>query len=300
MSESKEKCKIFADNDPELGNFIEGYDSRKDFNARNGCILIFGIALVLFGIIIFITIVGESVNEPHSAKRFVSGLFALLFMGGIGAIAMSIVLGPWSKPCQVLVYEKGFIWRKINRAGEEKSSKKVMFDDVSYIHYTKEYRSNAHLFNINTGTYLKFKVYGKKGATLLRKEGNNRRALEDPEEGGWMYYAMDAIEAQWTKSELPRLMEKWEQKGELYFVNSDGPSVTLDKEGIKTNRASVSWKTMKFKIGSDSYLRIDNSLREKKFLSSSDIEINLNTLNNSSLFLAAFRFLAQQGTISTN
>ena len=115
-----------------------------------------------------------------------------------------------------------------------------------------------------------------------------------------MYYAMDAIEAQWTKSELPRLMEKWEQKGELYFVNSDGPSVTLDKEGIKTNRASVSWKTMKFKIGSDGYLRIDNSLREKKFLSSSDIEINLNTLNNSSLFLAAFRFLAQQGTISTN
>lgn len=287
MKDSKDECSIYAEKDPVLGNFIEGYDSRREFNPRNGCILILGVIVIIIGVFALVTAISNG--------QIVGGILSFMIFGGIGCIPFYIVLRSWRKPNRVMVYEKGFIWKVLNRKGEEMSSKQVMFGDVTSIHYSKVfYNRGSGILDVNTGTYLDFKVFAQKDEILIHKKGNNRCSSQNPDEGGWMYYSMDAIEAQWTKFELPRMRKEWEEKGELSFVGSDGFIVTLNKEGIKAGTSFVPWENMKYQPTCDRCLKIDNALNKKNFFSSPDIKINLNTLSNSLLFLEFFLSLVQQ------
>ena len=295
MSESKEKCKIFADNDPELGNFIEGYDSQKDSNPLNGCLYRVSILFLVGAFLLLISYFTEVANKPH----YSSENWPILLLVAIMLLMSGFFLFKRMRPIRVYVYQNGFIWKVVNRKGEEQSATMVNFDDVDTIAYFKTHRYVNGVLSSNTFV---FKVLDQQGKTLFRKKGGYNNSSEDGEDGdfgGWMYYSLEAIDQQWTKVGLERMHDQLKKHGELIFKNGKGHRILLSRNGITMDDKSVPWETMKTR-SRDGFLWIDDSRKKKTLFSSSDIKLNLNTLPNSQLFLAAFRFLAQQGTISTN
>ena len=103
MSESKEKCKIFADNDPELGNFIEGYDSQKDSNPANGCSL---------GLSIFL--LAGAFLAPFMLGLYMKGITTAsvwaCFAWGVGLTVINMLMGNPINPidCGAIAMLGGF------------------------------------------------------------------------------------------------------------------------------------------------------------------------------------------------
>ncbi len=277
-------------NDPTLGRFLEGYDSQKDRNPRHGCSIGLGIFFLAAAVFVLYLYFAKIATKPHSGSdSWVILIMAALFLF-VGAMLILVVMKVWLKPNRVYIYQKGFIWKVVNRKGEEQSATLVNFDQVESISYAKTRRYRNGVYN---GTSFDFKVYDPTGNLLFRKKGTYWNKGEDPDRGGWTYHSLEAIDRQWTKVGLERLQEQLEKHGELIFKNDKGHRILLSRKGITMDDKTVPWETMKTK-SHDGFLWIDDSREKKNIFSASDIKLNLNSMPNARLFLAAFRFLAQQ------
>ena len=299
MSKTKEQCMVSTENihlnDPTLGRFIEGYDSQKDSNPANGCSLGLSIFLLAGAFLALFLYFTKVANKPHPGPDS----WMILIMAAIflltGGLLLFVLLKGWLKPNRVYVYQNGFIWKIVNRKGEEQSATLVNFADVEAIAYSKTRRYTNGVYN---GTSFDLKVLDQKGKMLFRKKGAYKNKGEDVDRGGWVYYSLEAIDRQWTKVGLERLQEQLEKHGELIFKNDKGHRILLSRKGITMDDKSVPWETMETK-SHDGFLWIDDSRKKKNLFSASDIKLNLNTMPNARLFLAAFRFLIQQSASNT-
>lgn len=293
MSKTKEQCMVSMENmhlnDPTLGRFLEGYDSKKDSNPHNGCTLGLGVFFLAAAFLVIILYITKVASKPHPGSDSWAMLLLAVPCLLIGGLLLFLILRVWLKPNRVYIYQKGFIWKVVNRKGEEKSSLLVNFDDVESIAYAK---TRSYTNGVYSGTSFDFKVLDPTGKMLLRKKGSYRNKNEEEDRGGWLYYSLEAIDCQWTKVGLERLNQQLEKHGELIFKNDKGRRIILNRTGITMDDKTVPWETMQAK-SHDGFLWINDSRYKKSIFSASDIKINLNTMPNFRLFMAALRTLAQ-------
>ena len=291
MGNKKEKCRVSTEdinlNDETLGRFIEGYDSKKDRNGSNGCTVGLGSFFLVVGLLMGYFFFKELFSSPTFHNNIFIFLVCSVFLLLLGGVLVYGIASVWANPHRVYVYEKGFVWKVVNRKGKEKSATQVLFDAVDSIAFakTRNYTNGAY-----TGTSFNFRVLDLNGKELLRKKGSYRNKNEEADAGSWLYFSLEAIEQQWAKIALERLNKQLEERGELMFKNDKGRRILLTRQGVSMDEANIPWEYVSTNMH-DGYLWINDSRKKKGLFSSSDIKINVNTMPNSRLFLAAFRFL---------
>lgn len=275
---NREKCQI-QPNDPGipacgLGSFVTGYDSSLDSKpiAATVIFVLLAIGMLVAGVY-FAFFCGEEL-----AVRVLLGMLFLLFAGSF----LYGILRIWFRVERVYVFDNGFFWMTENKNGKVLKDEVVDFSKAVAVlnNRTRQYKNGTY-----TGTSYNLAVMSD-NATLFKKRGSYSNQNELPDEGGWLYFSLQAILQQWMKIGVERMNEELRTKGYISFGD-----IAVSKDYIRKGDTTIERGDITYKF-SGGILTIDSASKGKKILNvKHDISINVNGMLNGQWFLVAVKNL---------
>lgn len=257
-----------------LGSFVNGYDSSRDSKPIGSTVTLVLLAMGMLALSVFFAFFG---NDDTSVKLLL-GLLFLFFAG----LFLFLALKPWFRVNRVYVYDNGFFWTTENRKGKTVKEAVVDFNQVKGVmnRRTRQYKNGVY-----TGTDYHFTVIGKDGL-LFEDRGSYRNQDENPDDGGWRFFALQSILQQWMKIGVDRMNEELRTKG---FISFD--DIAVSKDYIRKGDVTIERGDIVYKLSGGS-LTVDRASKEKKILNvKHDININVNCMVNGQWFLYAVKNL---------
>lgn len=202
----------------QLDEYIEGY---KD-NADNETVL--DKAKLLFGIVVFLT---------ATVFGFVEGIVYLIIFCGIpSGLLLYLFISILNKiPTNLFVYvfEGGVVVETIESRTQQRSKLDVYpFADVtSFVsHIQRSYGRSSYTCTDRSITMV------LTNSETMELMGSYNDEKETGKGFTWIWFVVKAIEAQWCKLNMPRILQEFQDTNELLFVTRKNHTVKLTKEGV--------------------------------------------------------------------
>lgn len=202
----------------QLGEFIEGYKDNADNETLLSKIETFWGAAVVMAL----TILG-----------IVEGVAYLIIFCGIPTVFLlyHMVVSLKNRPTNLFVYvfEGGVVVETVERRSQKRSKLDVYpFADVTSVvsHIERFYGKSSY-----TRTYRSIKLE-LANSQPMELDGYY---IDEKETGSgftWIWFVVKAIECQWCKVNMPRLLREFQDTNHIQFVTGKNHTVELTKEGV--------------------------------------------------------------------
>ena len=272
----REKCRILSSDTSipteGLGHFVDGYDSGCETKPI-GKTIVFGVLALVF--------LFEAVRMISHSEILELGFVLAFLIPGAGLVFLFLALRPWILQFRnrVYVFDNGFVWTKERKGGKVVKKDKYDLDKIDGIKFNRTSRYlNGRVY---LGTDYFFEIITNQ-KVVFQKSGS----YSTPDDGGWVYFALQSIMQQWMKIGLKRMNEELQTNGFLRFDD-----IVLSNEFIRKGNTKVPREDLRYTFEGSSLI-IDRASKEKKAMNlTHDIIVDVNNMMNGQLFLVAVKNL---------
>lgn len=270
----REECRILS-SDPSIpavgfGHYVDGYDSGRE-SKPIGKTIIFGILALVF--------LFEAVKMAFHPEILELGFVLAFLIPGTGLAFLFLALRPWIRfRNRVYVFDDGFVWTKERKDGKVVKKEEYDLNKIDGIKFSRTSRYlNGRVYS---GTDYYFEIITNQ-EVVFKKSGS----YTIPDDGGWVYFALQSIMQQWMKIGLKRMNEELQTNGFLRFDD-----IVLSNEFIRRGNTEVLREDLRYTFEGSSLL-IDRASKKKIMNLTHDIVVDVNDLMNGQLFLVAVKNL---------
>lgn len=277
--------------DSDLGPVVEAYDNKADRSW--GCMAGWWL-VVLIGLGLSIANIFTS-TEGYAKLTLMEQIapFALVV---VGIIVHFVLLSRFHTCQRIFVCQRGVQWDKYNRrSGRIVQSRTVYWEQVDNVvskktrRYTSSSKNNDDMREDRyQRTIRTLEMNAPHGATLLRLTGKYSNEHDQEELFTWIWFAVKAVELQWACVQLPQLIHRVHEEGQLVMPVKGSHALCLTPETIsykdKTINATnlvMRWRAKDESLG----LRDDSEKRNmvQKLLNLKELSIPVSTMPNGCL-----------------